>query len=192
MTTPSPFSAWTSAQSDATFSDPAECAVRVTKFERQICIRNWVEYGAAVLVTVLFGGTTIAALFKGEVLVGLSTLAILIGVFVAMRGLKQRGSNLERRPEDSCLLHLRRQYNHQYLALRAVPRWYIGPMMPGVVLFYVAVTVNMAEVIGWANILVGIAGPIAITMTLFGAVVLANWFAARNLKTKIDAIDLLA
>lgn len=192
MTAPSPFNAWKSAQSKATFSDPSEFAIRASKFERRIRIRNWLEYGTAVFVTVLFGGTTIGALIKGELLIALSTLAIVIGVFVSMRGLKQRGSNLKRRPEDNCLQHLRRQYNHQYEALRDVPRWYIGPFVPGIVLFYVAVTAGVAEVIGWANALAGIAGPASITLGLFALVAGANWLAARMLKKKVDELDALA
>ena len=100
--------------------------------------------------------------------------------------------DLERRPEDDCATHLRRQYERQYEALRTVPIWYVGPFMPGLLGFYLAVTARVAEVIGWGNALTGIAGPAAVSFGLIGIILFANWVGARGLKRKIEEIDALA
>ena len=187
-----PIPSWSDQASGASFSEPAECAARVGKFERRIRIRNGMEYAAAVLGTILFGVTAFGAFDKGEMMIGLSCLAIIVGVFVAMLNLKRRGGNLDRRPEDNCAAHLRRQYSHQHQLLRDVPVWYIGPFIPGLVLFYLTITARVAERVGWADAMIGILQPAAISFGIMALVMLANWFGARHLQKKIDEIDALA
>ncbi|MHA7818311.1 MAG: hypothetical protein ACX930_01555 [Erythrobacter sp.] len=187
-----PLPGWQDNAKDAAFSEPVDCARRITRFERTILVRNVVEYVAGALVTVLFGGTALAALSKGEALLAIASLAIVAGVWVALWGLRQRASNLARRPEDACLTHLRRQYQHQQAALAAVPRWYIGPMVPGVVLFCVAIVAGVAEQVGWSRAIQGTLPYFAIVFAVFAAVAGANWFGARALTRKIDELDALA
>ena len=191
MTQP-PFPIWQSDARDATFSDPATCARRASSFERTIRVRNIVEYVAGALVTVLFGASSVAAFVKGEWLVGSALTLTLIGIFVVLRNLYQRGGNLERRAEDPCLAHLRRQYERQHEFLRNVPRWYLGPLVPGIASFYAAVTYKTAEATSWSIALDGIAWPVTFTVGLFALIALANWFAARSIRRKIEAIDALA
>ncbi|MEM7778899.1 MAG: hypothetical protein AAF697_00750 [Pseudomonadota bacterium] len=186
-----PLSQWTSASGDAHFSPPKDCARRVTKFERQIRIRNWIEYGAGVFVLVLFGTSGTAALFKGDTMIGLSLLSIVLGTMVVMRELRRRGSNLDRQPEDDCVTHLRRQYERQYDALRKVPIWYVGPFMPGLALFYVSIAAGYAETVGWKDALIGVAGPVSYSLAFAVVVLLLNWWVARALKAKIDNLDAL-
>ena len=191
MTLP-PIPGWQAQAGDAAFSDPATCAVQATKFERQIRRRNWIEYAAGVLVTFLFGGTAISAFAKGELLIGLSAAMIIAGTGLVLWSLHKRASNLDRRPEDRCLDHLRRQYEHQYRALRDVPLWYIGPFIPGLVLFYVAIVASTAEVTGWGSALKAAVTPMSITFGIVALVALANWLGARALKRKIEQLDALA
>jgi len=191
MTTP-PFPLWQAEAADATFSDPATCARRASTFERTIRVRNIFEYGAAAFVTVLFGAASIAAFSKGEWLFGSSTMVVLIGVAVVVRNLLKRGSNIDRRSEDPCLVHLKRQYERQHEFLRNVPLLYLGPLVPGIAMFYGVVAFRVAQVSSWAITLEGLAGPIAITVALFGFIALANWLAARSLARKIEEIDALA
>lgn len=187
-----PFPAWQNAASEASFSDPAACAARASKFERTIRRRNLIEYAAGALVIVLFAASSAGATFRGEWLIALSMALTVVGAGFVMWGLHRRASNLDRRPEDPCVLHLRRQYERQFEALRDVPKWYLGPLVPGMALFYISVTLGTAEVTGWAAAMDGILWPVAATVGLFGAIALANWIAARSLKKKIDEIDALA
>lgn len=191
MTTP-PFPGWNDTASDARFSEPGECARRASSFENRIRLRNMLEYAAGAFVLVLFTGTGIAAACKGEMMIALANALVVAGTIVVLANLRRRAANLVRRPEDACRVHLRRQYCHQRDALRAVPLWYIGPLVPGIALFYGAVTWNVAQVTGWSAALDGIAGPLAITFGIFGAIALANGLAARALTRKIDELDALA
>ncbi len=188
----SPSPQWQTGYSNAQFSTPATCADRANSFERRVRIRNVIEYVVGAFAVLLFGALTIGALFKDEKLISLASVLIVIGVLAVLWNLRRRASNLERRPEDACLTHLRRQYQRQYKALSAVPRWYIGPLIPGVALFYALVTSRVAEVAGWSVAIEGIVGPAAITFGLFTAIAAVNWIAARTLKRKIDALDRLA
>lgn len=187
-----PLPGWQEAAKDAAFSEPVDCAQRITKFERTIHVRNIIEYGAGALVTVLFGATAVAAQIKGEVLIAIASLAIVVGVWVALWSLRKRASNLARLPEDACLTHLRRQYQHQQAALAAVPRWYIAPMVPGVMLFCFAIIAGVAEVHGWSKAIAGTLPYFAIVVGIFAAVAGANWLGARALKRKIEELDALA
>lgn len=189
--TRSPLPGWQDSASDASFSDPATFARRVNSFERQIRIRNWIEYAAGALVTVLFGGLTLGSFWKGEILIGLASLMIVIGTWVVMWSLRRRAGNLDRRPEDTCLDHLRRQYGHQLRALLAVPVWYIGPLVPGTALFYFAVTKRVADAAGWSVAIEGMWAPLAVSFGIFALIALANWIAARGLLRKIDELDAL-
>ena len=191
MTTP-PLKQWCEAAPDAAFIAPADCSRRANRFARNIRIRNAIEYAAGGLVLVLFGSSSIGAAIKGEWLIALSLALVVGGTLVILRNLYRRASNLERQPEEPCLAHLRRQYAQQYAALRAVPSWYIGPLIPGCALLYIAVAAGVAEVAGWPNALSGIAGPAAVTFGIFAAIALLNLLSARGLKRKLDALDALA
>ena len=191
MSTP-PLPGWTSATSNARFSDPSECAKRASRFERQVFWRNAVEYAAGALVIVLFTGMAVLGFSNGETLIGVAGIMIALGTMVVLWGLAKRASNLEQRPEDPCLLHLRRQYEHQYNALRSVPVWYLGPLVPGLLMFFAAITIGAAETLGWLRALEGTAGYFATMVGLFAAIAFLNAFAARSLRRRIEALDALA
>ncbi len=190
MTNP-PFAAWNRDGADARFSDVGSCSQRANKFERRIKIRNAIEYAAGALVFVLFGGAAFGAVARSEMLIALSMAMVAIGVLVVVWNLHRRASNVVRRPEDPCITHLKRQYQRQYEALRSVPAWYIGPLIPGVVLLYVAVLIGVAEKAGFAVAIGGLIGPAAITFGIFGAIALLNVWAAGRLKREIAALDAL-
>lgn len=191
MTTP-PLPGWCEAAPDAAFTAPADCSRQADRFARRVRIRNGIEYAAGALVIALFGASSIGAAVKGEWLIGLSLALVVGGTLVILRNLHRRASNLEALPEEPCLAHLRRQYARQYEALRAVPAWYIGPLIPGCALLYIAVAAGVAEVAGWRAALSGIMQPAAITFGIFAAIALLNLVGARGLKRKIEALDALA
>ncbi|MBV7259977.1 hypothetical protein [Erythrobacter crassostreae] len=191
MSTP-PLPEWCEAAPEAAFSAPSECTVRANAFERRIRFRNVTEYVAGGFVALACGAAAVAAFWKGEPLIGISMALVVAGSLFVMWSLHKRGSNLTRRPEDPCITHLRRQYQRQYDALRAVPKWYLGPFIPGMLMFYAVTTVEVAESNGWAEALSGIVGPASATIAIFGGVALANWWAARSLKAKISSLDALA
>ncbi|QIQ86116.1 hypothetical protein [Erythrobacter sp.] len=190
MTKP-PFPLWTEEAQDAGFTDPAEIARRAGAFERTIRRRNLIEYAAGGIVFVLFFAAAVGALWIGEWAIASSFALILAGIALVVRNLARRAGNLERRPEEPCLVHLRRQYARQYAALRSVGAWYLAPLLPGLLLFYAVIAWKVSLVAGWREALSGIAGPFAVTFGVFAAILAANLLAARGLKRKLDALGTL-
>lgn len=191
MSTP-PLPAWTDLERDARFAPPEACEQNATRFERTIRRRNLIEYAAGALVLMLFGGAALAAFWKGMTVFGLGFALVFAGTIFVLRTLARHGSTEPRRPEDSCREHLRKQYRRQYELLRSVPVWYIGPFLPGVLLIYVYVTVRVAEKVGLAVALQGIAVPALITFGIFTGIILLNLWAARRLAHEIAVLDDLA
>ena len=188
----SPYPLWQDQSVDAGFSDPAKSAARVDRFERKIRRRNALEYLAGGLVGVAFMVSSVAAAMVQEWLISSGMALCAMGFVMVLWGLSCRASNLLRRPEDACLTHLRRQYQRQYEALRKVPLWYIGPLVPGMTLFYFAVLARSAEHMGWLAALEELGGPAGATVAVFIGVALVNWWAARRLKQDIARLDALA
>ena len=190
--TNSPIPGWKSEASDASFSDPEDFTTRLDSFTRRIRWRNLIEYAAGVLVLVMFTSSAIASAIAGEWMIGLSLALVVVGTFVVMWNLHRRASNVERLPEEPCLAHLRRQYERQYVALKAVPVWYIGPLLPGVVLLYVVIAARVAEQTDLVTAIEGMLAPASVTFGIFAVIIAANMLAARALKRKIDELDALA
>jgi general stress protein CsbA len=180
---------WATLAADAQFAAPEACSARATRFERTIRRRNGIEYAAGVMVIALFGAGAVAAFAIGEWLLALGPLMVIAGALVLMANLRRRGSNLERRPEDSCAAHLRRQLAHQCAALRSVPVWYIGPLVPGVLVFLGTVAFKVAQQAGWSVALAGMAGPAAAVLGIFAAVIALNLWAASRLDRQISELD---
>lgn len=187
-----PLPEWAAEVADAQFTDPALVKARATKFDRTIMRRNFIEYAAGALALVLFTGLTVGAFIKGEPLIAVASIVILIGVGIVMWQLHVRGSVLLPAPEEPCLQHLRGQYYRQYKALDSVWKWYLGPLVPGILAFYGVVAFRVSQAAGWQVALEGSWKPLAVTVGLFLFIGLANWFAARALKRKVDQIDALS
>lgn len=190
MTTP-PLPLWTAAANDAAFTDPAACAARANAFAGQIARRNRRERIAGLIQLPFWGGLAGFFLWEGETLIGLALLMIGGGVLVVLRNLARRAGNLDAQPEDPCLIHLERQYRHQYDALQSVTVWYIGPLVPGVLAFFAAVTAGVAESKGWVAALEGAAWPFAISFTIFAVVILLNRRAARTIAADLARLKAL-
>lgn len=187
-----PFPLWTRAAADAAFTDPACVAARADSFERQIARRNRIERLAGIIQLPVWAGLGGFFLWVGEWPIGLTLLAIGAGVVAMLRNLSRRASPLERRPEEPCMVHLERQYARQLQALRAVPQWYIGPVIPGVLAFFGAVTAGVAETQGWHAALQGAAVPFGAAMGIFGVVIALNLIAARRLVRDLARLKALA
>lgn len=187
-----PFPLWTAASNDAAFTDPAACAARAGSFERQIARRNRRERLAAWIQLPVWAGMAGFFLWEGEWLIALSLVLTGAGVLLVLRNLARRADNLPPRPEEPCLAHLERQYRHQLAALRSVPLWYIGPLVPGTLAFFAAVTLRSAESRGWSAALEGAIVPFAVTFGIFLAVILLNLLAARSIAADIARIRALA
>ncbi|MEM7688168.1 MAG: hypothetical protein AAF291_04030 [Pseudomonadota bacterium] len=186
-----PIPEWAAAVADAEFTDPALIQKRASKFERTIKRRNILEYAAGALCVVLFGALAIGGVMKSEYLFAAGGALCVVCTGIVIWQLHARGSYRLPLPEESCLDHLRSQYQRQYDALHSVPVWYLGPLAVGVFGFYALMIVQFTQIGGLGKALEGTWKPIVATTAFFIFVGWLNRFAARKLKDKIDQIDAL-
>ena len=180
---------WHTDEGVEAFTDPARLAKRSTAFERTIRRRNLVEYAAAALLLCLEVPATIMFFAIGEpVMAGAMALMMCGTVFVAW-SLYRRASSQAHRPEEDCRTHLQVQYRRQADALRTVPLWYIGPLLPGVLGIYGTVALEaIGKVDAW-TVLAKLGGPLAATLAFFGFVIWLNLRAAQKLAAQAKALE---
>jgi uncharacterized membrane protein YecN with MAPEG domain len=158
--------------------------MRAEKFQRAIWWRNAHEYVAAGFVVVVFA---LHALDDA------STLIMRIGAMLAVAGmlyvvwqLYRRASSKRPSPStlaDACVPFHRRELERQRDALASVWRWYLAPLVPGLIVMLVAAPLEAGR--GWATA----AAFFGIGALLFVGIGILNQRAARHLQDEIDALD---
>jgi hypothetical protein len=166
--------------------------MRLSQFEKKVRRRNLIEYTAGLLVIGGFGWVAWLAADAGESLVAASWLTLIVGNLVVMFNLHRFASNQSRSPEDSCHNHLRSQMVSQRDALRSVAKWYIGPLVPGLLLALIAMILVVAEKASLGVAIAGLMGPALVCAAIFGGVIWLNRRAANMLSAKIADLDELA
>jgi hypothetical protein len=73
-------------------------------------------------------------------------------------------------------------------ALQGIWRWYLGPLVPGMVLFWIGVALTPTDLPFAIRIAVSLAGLGFAALVFFGIAVL-NKRAAKTLQAEIDALD---
>ena len=182
---------WRREAANAAFSAPVDCSARADKFEGRIRWRNAIEYGAGALVIAVFTISGISTAREGEFLLAISSALLVAGTCLVLWSLYRRAGNIKRLPEEPCVVHLQRQYRLQYNALRAVPKWYLAPLLPGMAMYYAVVATKVARNVGWEQAMSGIAVPALATIALFVIVAGANALAARGLKRQLDKLEMM-
>ena len=184
-----PIDLWTAHGADARFTDSTALADKRTEFERRIRRRNLIEYLTGGLVIPVFAWVAWLTARAGEIVITLGWGLGIVGMVVVLTALYHRAGNLPNRPEIDCRSHLRAQYEHQRQALMGVPRWYLTPLVPGVVLVFVGSALPIARDLGWGVALAGIALPAAFVAAIFAGIAWLNRRAARTLEREIAALD---
>ena len=119
----------------------------------------------------------------------MSMVLTLIGTAVVLWNLHARASAEKRHPEEDCRSHLVAQYRRQADALRKVPLWYIGPLLPGVLGVYGTVGFKTLGKVDASEILIEVGRPLGITLVFFAFVIWLNLRAARWLERKVEALE---
>lgn len=180
---------WTDDARDAAFSNDENFVRRRSMLERRVLVRNGIEYAAGGLMLVLLAGMTVASVMKGLWPFAISAFALLVGVALVLRHLVQHGRVEKPRPETPCLDHYRAQLVRQRDLLRSVPGWYLFPLVPGLLAFYVSVMMGAMPKVGLAAAFEGVAPMLLLTLGFFLLVGVLNLHAARRIEREIGTLD---
>ncbi len=178
---------WTAQQSEARGLSRAELEQREALLRRRVFRRDIVEYAAGALVIAAFGRIALVTPDWG---IRIASAVLIAGTLLVMWNLWQR------RPKDDpaalardAHAHYRARLVAQRDTLASVGRWYLGPMVPGMILFLAATMRAIAQTMPLSAALV--VGTIA--ATIVGGIFLGVWWlnarAARALDTEIAALD---
>lgn len=177
---------WTAQHTDARAPSPAELIERARLLRRRVWRRDATEYAAGALAGGLFVWMGFVSPDWG---VRIACLVQIAGLLLVMRNLWIR------RPVDNptaldrdALSHLRALLIAQRDTLASVGRWYIGPMLPGMILFLAAVSRVTATKTGWEPALIVAALAAAMVGGIVYGVLKLNRHAARTLDDQIAAL----
>jgi Flp pilus assembly protein TadB len=155
------------------------------KFHSTIRWRNIREYAAMAFLVCVFG--FYIWLFPAP-LMRLGSALIIAAMFFVGWQLHKRGTTDKLPADDSGSAwtdYYRRELARQRDALQSIWKWYLGPMVPGLVVFLVGASLKMppaAQKQAW------IAGTVALCIAVFGGAWALNAWTARRLQRKIDGL----
>jgi hypothetical protein len=162
---------------------------RAGKFHRRIWWRNAREYAAIVIVVIGFG--FYLKWIPNPVARAGSLMTIAGALYVAYQ--LHRRASAEAVPEggavEHCLGFHRRELERQRNAMENVWSWYLGPLIPGLVVFMAGTTITAPIPIRYRILATAIS--IAFVGVVFWMVAILNHSAARKLQTKIDELKAL-
>lgn len=181
---------WTAQQEDPFSMSSADLRNRAQRLQSGIRLRNLIEYLAACIVVVTFGW--VAAVASGGVAQAGAALIAIGAIYVSWRlhALARAASREEEAAAaDSCADFHRAELVRQRDALRAIWSWYLGPLVPGLVLFWIGVGVAPSVELPLIGRIVMAAAGLAIGAAVFFGIAAMNGRAASALQTEIDALD---
>jgi len=174
-------SLWQTQEQPRTTLSLQELHKKSSALQRRVRLRNGLEYLACLLVIVGFGRYFME--FPQSLMRLGSALVIAGTVYVAWQ-LHRRASSPAASPALPGLTFHRLQLERQRDALRSVWAWYVGPLVPGVVVFRWGVETQLDATAPFAR---GLYANLAIAAVLL-IVVLINRYAASKLQRQIDQL----
>lgn len=154
------------------------------KFHRTISRRNRIEEWACFAVMLIFG---IYAWLLPGTLMRIGSALVVLGSVVILHQLRTRAS-VGAPPAGSLarshVEYMRAELGRQRDALRSVWLWYVGPTVPGLVVFVWGLADRLGPGLPWQI-------PVMFVVP-FLVVIWMNVAAARALQRRIDALDAVA
>lgn len=165
----------------------ADIHTRAGRFQARIRVRNWIEYAAAAIV---IAGFAWAAFAVSDLIVRAACVLIVFGTLYVVWKLATVARVSPKRDEAMSWADFHRaELVRQRDALNGIWRWYLGPLVPGWVLFWIGVgAASAADRPLWGNTGVAALG-FAIGMAMFFTIAALNKRAAKALQAEIDALD---
>ena len=156
--------------------------IHARSFQSRVGRRNLVEYIACVFVIVTFGSYIV---ILPPPILKLASALVILGTLIVAWQLHRRGSARMAPTIDALAFH-RAEMVRQRDALRSVWLWYLGPFVPGTLLFMV----GMSTLLPAARLAYHMVLPVA-TVAIFAFCWWINMRAARRLQREIDDLDRL-
>lgn len=164
-----------------------ELSRRAHRLDRQVRLRNALEYAGGAIPILVFGAMAIAPV---DPLMRIASAIIVAGIVVVMWGLHRRAA--ASRAEDwgaPILEHHRAQLVRQRDALAGVWRWYLAPLVPGLVLLFASIWQARLAIVGPEAATLAILPPVLIAIAVFAGIHWLNRAAARRLSRVIATLD---
>lgn len=167
----------------------AEIHTRAERFQSRIRWRNAVEYIAAALVVAAFGWMAFAV---PVLMVQAGAILIVVGALYVCWKLNELGRAATKAELDQAItladFH-RAELLRQRAALSTVWRWYLGPFVPGLLVFLAGVAFAPELDAPFAARFSIFATGLGFTGILFAAVGALNALAVKRLDREIAALD---
>lgn len=177
---------WTRQQQDAVPPDPITLMAAEARLRRRLWRRDAVEYAAGALGLALFAWTAVRTPDWG---VRAGFAAIGIGMLILLVNLWRRRPRTPNAVEAASFAFHRAQLAAQRQVLDSVWRWYLAPLVPGMVLLLLAIGHAAAQHMPlWAAAVSVALGALPVAAVFWGINRL-NRTAARRLQQRIDALD---
>jgi hypothetical protein len=178
---------WAQQHTDAAPLDAEALALADTRFRRRIRRRDTIEYVAGLLASGVFVNTAVRTPDWG---VRVACAAIILGALVVMYNLwRRRPAAHDAALGTPSLAFHRANLVTQRDALTTVWRWYLAPVVPGMVLFLLAVLHASAQHMPFWAALLAITGVALPVVGIFWGIHRLNRVGARRLQAMIDALD---
>jgi hypothetical protein len=163
---------------------------RSARFAQKVRRRNMAEYIACIVGAGIF--TWYATWPEPATpLWPVANMMIVAGLFVIawnLHRLTRAMTPPESASAESLIDFQRTEYVRQRDALKSVWLWYIGPVMPGLILWFIAAG-DGTKTPDMLTRFVGLGGAAVISLLVFGAIIGINLLGASRLQNLIDELD---
>ena len=155
------------------------------KFKKRISRRNRREYIAAAIVIAVCTGRIV---FSNNLIANIGGGLLIAGILYIVHQIRKKGA-AETMPAEAafanCIAFYRSELERQRDLTGRVWSWYIGPVIPGIVVVYW----GLAAAGDYTLVSLGMRGTVVILAFVFAGIL--NGRAARKLQGQIDALDAL-
>lgn len=178
---------WTTRQAATPAPAPETLIVRARGLRRRVMLRDLREHIAGVFVALAFGAIAISNPDWG---VRLACVVLIVGVMAVSANLwRNRITDNPAALGQDSLGYYRAQLVAQREMLASVGRWYLGPILPGMVLFVLAMARASAAQLGLAAALTTAAVATGVIGGVFYAILWLNRRAAHALGVELARVE---
>jgi len=178
-------SLWANQKQEEFTMSLADIQRRAARLQWRVRLRNWIEYGAAALVIAGFG---YIAYLAPVPLVQLGSVLIILGALYVCWKLATLAGAATKDDAQSWADFHRAELVRQRDALQSVWRWYLGPFVPGALIFLAGVALGLGDAPLAAKAITFATGA-GFMGIVFVAIAQLNAIAAKRISREIDALD---